>query len=71
MDIESMEGVPELVSQAFPHEVWRVGSRTLEVEMGTRLRTSLINAAKGQDTVEVTVRISFPDRPRSNDWWDR
>jgi hypothetical protein len=58
MMFSSTEAVPQLVSQTFPVEVWKVGDINLNVEMGTAAHTMLINAARAEREVAVETHLT-------------
>lgn len=64
LELDRAGGVPQLVSQEFPRQTWRVGAREFDVEMGTDVSTSLINAAKRGSSVMIVTELRC--RPATN-----
>lgn len=60
LELSRLQGIPSIVSQEFPTEVWRVGDHHIKVEMGTQLHASLISAAKLKLSVSLVTRVEFP-----------
>lgn len=57
MTLRTFKGVPSIVSQSFPNEVWRIGEEVITVDMGSVGHVDLVNAAKSKSVIEVELRI--------------
>ena len=65
MKIAEIAGVPKLVSQAFPDEVWSIGEDCeMSIEMGTEIHRCLILSAKANEVVKLVTTLEFPPRKR-------
>ena len=63
MMFSSSKAIPQLVSQAFPVEVWKIGDFNLNVEMGTASHMMLINAARAGQEVAVDTHLTLVPAP--------
>lgn len=57
------KALPQLMSQSFPTEVWKIGDFNLTVEMGTAAHMMLINAARAGQEVAVETHLTLVPAP--------